>query len=72
MFTMLPFVRADGSVVAIFYYFAEPANESQQERAVWIPADERKSRATFHRYVATTHPSYLSGQHYQDACLTVA
>jgi hypothetical protein len=69
LFTMLPFILADGKLFAIFYFFAEGTTD---ETVVWVPQKTRRARGEPHRFVALTPTSYLKGKHYQDACLQVA
>ena len=72
LFTILPFVLANGRLFSIFYFFADPTNENVSEKIVFLPQKERKSRTDPHRFVATTPTSYLKGQHYREACEKVA
>lgn len=56
LFSMLPFVQANGRLFAIFYFFGA---SQQEETVVWLPQSGRRSRDDPHRFVATTPTSYL-------------
>ncbi len=70
--TLLPFVKADGTCVALFYFFSDATRSKPAKRVVWVPSRPRRARQEPERYVMLTPTSYLQGEHYMFACLEVA